>query len=108
MEMASEKVNGSDRDVSEKTWEEARRFRRTTFDRVAVFHHHHELVVVSRGDNIWWWWEFKASMELESRNIEEKRWSWFRGKGRDTDKKFDGGGRVEIDAVDGGEELVQR
>ncbi|KAF3559668.1 hypothetical protein F2Q69_00013864 [Brassica cretica] len=49
-----------------------------------------------------------ASMELESRNIEEKRWSWFRGKGRDTDKKFDGGGRVEIDAVDGGEELVQR
>ncbi|KAF3559386.1 hypothetical protein F2Q69_00013019 [Brassica cretica] len=67
-----------------------------------------ELVVVSRGDNIWWWWEFEASMELESRNIEDKRWSWFRGKGRDTDKKFDGGGRVEIDAVDGGEELVQR
>ncbi|WZZ50138.1 hypothetical protein YC2023_050245 [Brassica napus] len=83
-----------------------------------------ELVVVSRGDNIWWyaglelitsmnlfifmWWEFEASMELESRNIEEKRWSWFRGKGRDTDKKFDGGGRVKIDAVDGGEELVQR
>ncbi|CAN7012303.1 unnamed protein product [Brassica oleracea var. botrytis] len=51
---------------------------------------------------------FEASMELESGNIEEKRWSWFRGKGRDTDKKFDGGGRVEIDAVDGGEELVQR
>ena len=47
-------------------------------------------------------------MELESGNIEEKRWSWFRGKGRDTDKKFDGGGRVKIDAVDGGEELVQR
>uniref|UniRef100_A0A0D3BUX7 Uncharacterized protein n=1 Tax=Brassica oleracea var. oleracea TaxID=109376 RepID=A0A0D3BUX7_BRAOL len=57
---------------------------------------------------IFLWWEFEASMELESRNIEDKRWSWFRGKGRDTDKKFDGGGRVEIDAVDGGEELVQR
>ncbi|CAF1839263.1 unnamed protein product [Brassica napus] len=88
-----------------------------------------ELVVVSRGDNIWWYAGlelitymnlfifigalinyilFEASMELESGNIEEKRWSWFRGKGRDTDKKFDGGGRVEIDAVDGGEELVQR
>ncbi|CAN6860543.1 unnamed protein product [Brassica oleracea] len=75
----AEKVNGTDRDVSEKTWEEARR-----------------------------WWEFEASMELESRNIEEKIWSWFRGKGTDTDKKFDVGGRVKIDAVDGGEELVQR